>query len=151
MLLAELARYKPELLERPRLVVGSKADRPDAAAYSGTTISAVTGDGLPRLVGRTMDLVRAARSAEPVASEPVVHRPVPEGVAVERTGQGFVVRGRPAERAVAVNDLTNPHALEYVQGRLRRLGVDRALARAGAREGDLVTVGGFTFEYQPDQ
>jgi GTPase len=52
---------------------------------------------------------------------------------------------------VAVNDLTNPQALEYVQARLRRLGVDRALARAGAREGDLVTVGAFTFEYQPDQ
>ena len=151
VLLSELGRYRPELLERPRLVVGSKADRPDAAAYGGTTISAVTGDGLAELVGRTMDLVRAARAVEPVASEPVVHRPVPEGVAVERTGQGFVVRGRPAERAVAVNDLTNPQALEYVQGRLRRLGVDRALARAGAREGDLVTVGGFTFEYQPDQ
>ncbi|HET6809959.1 MAG TPA: GTPase ObgE [Acidimicrobiales bacterium] len=150
VLLAELGRYKPELLERPRLVVGSKADRPDAAAWAGPRISAVTGDGLAGLVGRAMDLVRAARAAEPVAGEPVVHRPAPEGVAVERTSQGFVVRGRPAERAVAVNDLTNPQALEYVQGRLRRLGVDRALARAGAREGDLVTVGAFTFEYQPD-
>jgi GTP-binding protein len=151
VLLAELGRYRPELLERPRLVVGSKADRPDAAAWAGPRISAVIGDGLPELVGRAMDLVRAARTAEPVAGEPVVHRPAPEGVAVERAGQGFVVRGRPAERAVAVNDLTNPQALEYVQGRLRRLGVDRALARAGAREGDLVTVGAFTFEYQPDQ
>ena len=151
VLLAELGRYRPELLERARLVVGSKADRPDAAPWAGPRISAVNGDGLPELVGRAMDLVRAARTSEPVAGEPVVHRPAPEGVAVERTGQGFVVRGRPAERAVAVNDLTNPQALEYVQGRLRRLGVDRALARAGAREGDLVTVGGFTFEYQPDQ
>jgi GTPase len=151
VLRAELGRYRPELLERPQLVVGSKADRPDAAAYTGTRLSAVTGAGLAELVGRTMDLVRAARSAEPVASEPVVHRPAAEGVAVERSGQGFVVRGRPAERAVAVNDLTNPQALEYVQARLRRLGVDRALARAGAREGDLVTVGAFTFEYQPDQ
>ena len=150
VLLSELGRYRPELLERPRLVVGSKADRPDAAPFEGLRISAVTGQGLPALVGRCLELVRAARTAEPVAGEPVVHRPGPEGVSVERTPRGFVVHGRPAERAVAVNDLTNPQALEYVQGRLRRLGVDRALARAGAREGDLVTVGSFTFEYQPD-
>ena len=150
---SELGRYRPELLERPRLVVGSKADlqMADGAPYPGLTISAVTGHGVNELTGRAMELVASARASEPVASEPVVHRPAPEGVAVERAGQGFVVRGRPAERAVAVNDLTNPQALEYVQGRLRRLGVDRALARAGAREGDLVTVGGFTFEYQPDR
>jgi GTP-binding protein len=57
------------------------------------------------------------------------------------------VLGKPAERAVAVNDLTNPQALEYVRHKLSRLGVDRALARAGVRPGDLVRVGGFEFEY----
>ena len=49
-----------------------------------------------------------------------------------------------------MNDLTNADALAYVQYRLKRLGVDRALARAGAREGDLVHVGGFTFTYETD-
>ena len=155
ILLSELGRYRPELMDRPRLVVGSKGDLTgDAGGAPGfdLTISAVTGEGLTRLVGRTMDLVRAARerAAEEVDAEPVIHRPAPEGFSVERTGAGFVVRGRPAERAVAISDLTNVQALEYVQNRLRRLGVDRALARAGAREGDLVVVGGFSFEYQPD-
>jgi GTP-binding protein len=166
VLLKELGDYQPDLLDRPRLVVGSKAD---AAAGDGDgsgtelnrgatgavemdlVISSITGAGLDRLVGRTLDLVRQAREqAAMAAAEPVVHRPAPEGFSVERTPEGFVVRGRPAERAVAVNDITNLQALEYVQGRLRRLGVDRALARAGAREGDLVQVGGFSFEYQPD-
>ena len=49
---------------------------------------------------------------------------------------------------MGVTDLTNVQALAYVHQRLRRLGVDRALARAGAREGDVVHVGGLTFEYQ---
>ena len=155
VLLRELGNYQPDLLERPRLVVGSKADaaEEEAGASLGMdlVISSVTGAGLDRLVGRTLDLVRQAREEAAVAvAEPVVHRPAPEGFSVERTPDGFVVRGRPAERAVAVNDITNIQALEYVQSRLRRLGVDRALARAGAREGDLVRVGGFTFEYQPD-
>ena len=63
----------------------------------------------------------------------------------------FVVSGRPAERAVAISDLTNADALAYVQRRLKRLGVDRALVRAGAHEGDLVRVGPFTFTFEPDQ
>ena len=157
ILLGELDRYQPDLLLRPRLTVLSKSDlAADPTAAAGVDIgidvvlSAVTGQGVVDLVRRALHLVSAARQAEPVASEPVVHRPGPEEVQVERTGGGFVVHGRPALRAVAVSDLTNAEALEYVQGRLRRLGVDRALARAGAREGDLVTIGPFTFEYEPD-
>jgi GTP-binding protein len=70
---------------------------------------------------------------------------------VERAPDGaLVVRGAPAERAVAVSDLTNQQALAYVHERLRRLGVDRALARSGAREGDVVRIGDLTFEYQAD-
>jgi GTP-binding protein len=108
---------------------------------------------LRELTGRLADLVTAARAEEPTPSTFVVHRPVAEGFRVEPVegdGGGWRIVGRQAERAVALSDITNPDALEYAQGRLRSLGVDRALARAGAREGELVRIGGFTFEYQPD-
>ena len=62
----------------------------------------------------------------------------------------WIVLGRKAARAVAVNDLTNVEALAFVQHRLSRLGVDRALARAGARPGDIVKIGTFEFEYEKD-
>jgi GTP-binding protein len=76
---------------------------------------------------------------------------VAEGFTLARLGSGgWRVEGRQAARAVALSDLTNPEALAYAQARLRSLGVDRALARAGARSGDAVHVGGFTFEYQSD-
>jgi GTP-binding protein len=60
------------------------------------------------------------------------------------------VVGRPAERAVALSDLTAPGAMDYVQGKLRGLGVGRALHRAGAREGDVVWIGELSFDYEPD-
>jgi len=44
-------------------------------------------------------------------------------------------------------DLTNQEAVAYVQDRFRRMGVERALARAGAREGDTVRVGPVELEY----
>jgi GTP-binding protein len=155
VLLEELGRYRPELLDRPRLVVGSRADL--AEDWTGDVVgpdrmSAVTGAGLEPVVNRLAQLVAEARQALPSTPGIVIHRPEPEGVLVERDIDGaFVVRGRPARRAVAVNDLTNSDALAYVQHRLRRLGVDRALVRAGAREGDMVRVGDFTFTYEPDR
>ena len=114
-------------------------------------VSAITGAGLPQLVGRAADLVREAREVEAEPEGFVVHRPVPEGIRVEREDDGsFRVVGRQAERAVALSDLTNLEALDYAHARLKRLGVDKALARAGAREGDVVHIGGLTFEYEDD-
>ncbi|MDP8936597.1 MAG: GTPase ObgE [Actinomycetota bacterium] len=147
VLLQELGRYRAELLERPRLTVGTKADVA-VSEWDGPTVSAVTGAGVGDLLHRLEALVREARATEPTAEAFVVHRPEPEGVRVEREGSTLVVVGRAAERAVAVNDLTNPQALDYVHDRLRRLGVDRALSRAGAREGDTVRIGKLSFDYR---
>ena len=158
VLLDELGRYQPDLLTRPRILVGSKDDQPGAdgeppwPSWTGRRISAVTGAGIKELVGTLAGLVAEARAAVPKNDSFVIHRPTPEGVVVERSDDGaFVVLGRPALRAVALSDLTNVTALAYAQGRLRRLGVDRALSRAGARDGDLVRIGAFEFQYEPDQ
>jgi len=51
---------------------------------------------------------------------------------------------------VAFSDLTNPDALAVAHQRLGRLGVDRALARAGARNGDVVRVGTLEMTYESD-
>jgi GTP-binding protein len=151
ILVEELRRYRPELAERPRIVVGSKLDAvPGGAAGPGTQISALTGEGIRPLLGTLAQLVAGARSGETRPNRFVVHRPAPEGVSVARGMDGnWEVLGRPAERAVALSDLTNVEALAYAQGRLKSLGVDKALARAGARSGDRVRIGGFEFDYEP--
>ena len=157
VLLDELGGYRPDLLERPRLVVGSKADV--AQRHAGDPgvpeldleLSAVTGDGVPALVGRMAELVRTARAAEPEPEAWVVHRPAAEGIRVERHDDGsWEVHGREATRAVALSDLTQPEAQDVAWARLRRLGVDRALGRAGCRAGDVVVIGELSFTYEPD-
>jgi GTP-binding protein len=154
VLLHELGSYQPELLDRPRIVAGSRADIAAPGAHEGfelPRVSAVTGDGIPALVGAIATAVRAARARAVEDTGFVVHRPVPEGVQVARHDDGsFEVLGRPALRAVALSDLTNLEALDYARHRLRDLGVDRALARAGARSGDVVRIGAFEFEYEED-
>ena len=172
VLLRELQRYRPDLLQRPRLMVGSKADigmvgskadvasSNDLALATGRgsdgldlSVSAVTGHGIGELVGRLATIVTGAREADDTGPAPsiVVHRPLGEDVEVTRDPDGsFVVGGRSALRAVALSDLTDEDALDYVQQRMRRLGVERALVRAGVRDGDVVRLGNLTFTYRPD-
>jgi GTP-binding protein len=152
ILLSELGNYQPEMLERPRLVVGSKDDLEHEAGTQlcELVISAATGQGVQALVERLAAIVHEVRNATEVLASGIVvtHRPVPEGVDVERIAPGeWRVVGRAAERAVAFSDLTDVGALDEAVKRLRRLGVDRALARAGVREGDEVTVGTMTFTW----
>jgi GTP-binding protein len=148
VLLDELRRYRPELLARPRLVVGSKADVAEQP-FDGLRISAVTGEGLDEFLGRVAELVEQARLAEPEAEPFVVLRPEEQGFSVVREGTNeWRVRGRPAERAVALADLTNPDAMVYVQQKLARMGVERALARAGATDGDVVRIGDLELTYE---
>jgi GTP-binding protein len=157
-LIDELGAYRPELLTRPRIIVGSRGDAArlsdeerEGLADIGVEliISAVTGEGLTPLVGRMAVAVEQARKAEERPETFVVHRPVAQGYRVERDDDGsYRVVGREAERAVAFSDLTNADALDEAHRRLRRLGIDRALARAGAAEGDVVHIGGMSFEYE---
>ncbi|MBW3536484.1 MAG: GTPase ObgE [Actinobacteria bacterium] len=153
VLLNELGNYRPELLTRPRLAVGTKADIAELP-WDGERISAATGTGMDRVLDKLVQLVDEARRAEAVVERTsvVVHRPAAEGVDITREDDGsWRVLGRPAERAVALSDLTDAGAMDYAQGRLRRLGVFRALARAGAREGDTVRIASFNFDYEPDR
>ena len=178
VLLDELGRYRPELLDRPRFVVGSKADviggavaTADVIGGAGATadviggtedpgtlvpdllISAVTGQGIPELLGALSRLVTEARAAVPEGDGTIViHRPLPAGIVVDKVGDGvFEVIGKGAERAVSLNDVTTDEAAAYIQDRLRRLGVDRLLGRAGAKDGDLVHIGGLSFTWYRDQ
>jgi GTP-binding protein len=147
ILLDELGRYKPELLTRPRLVVGAKGDVAQFETHH-PVISAVTHRGLDELLGRLGTLIDESRGTEPVAETYVVHRPAEEGFTVSRDSDGaYRLSGRAAERVVAMADLTNVEAIEYVHHRFRKMGVEKALARAGASEGDLVRIGDIELEY----
>jgi GTPase len=155
VLIDELGAYQPDLLDRPRLVVGSRADLDERADASpgvelDLRVSAVTGDGVERLRGRLADAVRQARARLPEPTQYVVLRPETEGYEVRREGGGWVVDGRDAVRAVALSDLTRHDAQAEAQRRLQRLGVNRALARAGARPGDAVRIGKLVFDYHDD-
>ena len=60
ILLDELGRFRADLLDRPRIVVESRFDLVDRPARRPLAISAVTGEGIPELVGAIASLAARA-------------------------------------------------------------------------------------------
>ena len=150
-LLNELGCYQADLLDRPRLVVGSRADMAPEHTFDGLAVSSVTGEGIPQLTGELVRLVDGSRARQAESVSTVIHRPASPEIRIRRHDDGsWEVVGRAARRAVALSDLTDDQALAYATERLQQLGVNTALARAGLKTGDEVRIGEFSFSYQED-
>jgi len=96
---------------------------------------------------------KLAGEQEPVLAEHMVFRPVaPSGFVVEHLAEGsFAVTGRGIERLVARYDVQNEDAMAYLEGRLRKIGVLRALEAEGFQAGDELEIAGVAFELDPDE
>ena len=173
---AELAAYAEatgaSLADRPRIAVLNKIDVPDGRelanfvqplleerGITALAISAATHEGLRELAFALAGLVEQARASAPAReSAREVIRPAPlgdAGFAVERVGQNrFFVRGDKPRRWVRQTDFGNDEAVTYLADRLARLGVEEALAKAGAQAGDEVLIGddnnAVVFDWDPD-
>jgi GTP-binding protein len=171
----ELARYTPalggELADRPRLIALNKIDVPDAA-----DLSEIVADELRERFGwpvlaistasrvglRELTFAMAERVREHRANQPIIEatRTVLRPTAVDDAGftihedpelpGGWIVRGERPERWIRQTSFDNDEAVGYLGDRLARLGVEEALAAAGAEPGCPVTIGDVTFDWEPN-
>jgi GTP-binding protein len=153
--------------DRPALVVLNKVDadrdtaeivRDDLAADGWDVLetSAVTGEGVDALRWRLIEVVRTSRRDDPPALNATdapapVLRPIqaPPAVEVSRVPGGWRVSADHVERWVRMSDLDNAEAVRYLQDRMERAGVYRALLDAGAQPGDDVDIAGNVFTFEP--
>ena len=152
---AELRAYDPELAERPSLVVGTKVDLVEdparaADAIRGLPVSAVTGEGLELLATQLEQLSRKGAAEFPPRASYVVLRPGRARFTISRESGGWRVVGRNVERWVHETDLDDERALVALQRKLIKEGVERQLAKAGARRGDEIRISDRTFEFLPE-
>jgi GTP-binding protein len=150
----EVEAYDTELLWRPSLVVGTKADLVGAGERLpegfDLAVSGLTGQGVDELDRRLRVVVSETTAGEPERTPYVVIRPAREPFMVRREGEGFRVTGQRVERWVAEVDMDDPRQVADLQRRLVRAGVERRLEQAGARRGDEVVIGKQAFEFIPE-
>jgi GTP-binding protein len=167
--LAEYGADELDLVGRLRIAVLNKIDVPDARELVDLVrsslesrgldvypVSAATGEGLREFgfaLAAAVEKHRAGLPPMEAVRVTITPKAVDDsGFTVERDPQdpeGFVVRGVRPERWVRQTDFSNDEAVGFLADRLNRLGVEEELAKAGAREGDAVTIGEVTFDWVP--
>jgi GTP-binding protein len=159
----ELGHYDPAMLRQPQVVAVNKVDLPEvqarleevrgeleAAGARAYYISAATGQGVAKLLAAASALLAKPSAGEKPEAAPgkVFHpRPREAKIEVSRVGDGFVIAAPELERIYAGSDVGPGELRWQLNYRLKRLGADKALEKAGARPGDKIRCGDLTWEW----
>jgi GTP-binding protein len=161
---SELTLFAPSLAEKPQIVAVNKIDLPEVRArmddirlaFAGVgififCISALTGEGVPQLMAAALKMLDKV-TAEVETKEKVpqaVFRPKPRRsyAIVHKEGDIFVIISPELERIVSRVDMTSSEVRWQLYKQLGRLGVIKALEKAGTQRGDRIRCGGVEWEW----
>ena len=161
---SELALFDPNLSKKPQVVAVNKADQPEVqerwaslkAKLKKLKITPLLVSALARHGTRELLQEAVARLAETPLEEDAslsmpIYRPKeidPRDFKIVRVQEGWRIESKAIERAAKMTPWDQSGSVRRFQKLMERLGVDEALSKAGAREGESVFIGDYELEYQ---
>lgn len=164
----ELEQYNLRLMERPQIIVANKMDMPDAEENLNEfktkiaedipvfPISAVTKTGLRELLLAIADKLETTPEfplneiLEQEDEDTVLYKYVDEepDFEISREPDGtFVLSGAKIERLFTMTNFERDASISRFARQLRAMGVDEALRKRGAKDGDIVRLLDYEFEF----
>ncbi|ELQ8351220.1 GTPase ObgE [Listeria monocytogenes] len=164
----ELEQYNLRLMERPQIIVANKMDMPDAEENLNEfktkiaedipvfPISAVTKTGLCELLLAIADKLETTPEfplneiLEQEDEDTVLYKYVAEepDFEISREPDGtFVLSGAKIERLFTMTNFERDASISRFARQLRAMGVDEALRKRGAKDGDIVRLLDYEFEF----
>jgi GTP-binding protein len=163
----ELKQYNLRLTERPQIIVANKMDMPNAEENLKVfkeklqedvpifPISALTRKGLRELLFAIADLLEKTPEFPLYPQEEeAVHRVVYKlekeepPFHITRADDGsFILSGEKIEKLFKMTDFSREESVRRFARQLRAMGVDDALRERGAKDGDIVKLLDYEFEF----
>jgi GTP-binding protein len=157
---AELAQHSPLLAKKPMVLVVNNMDLTGSdkilaqlkKAYKKMKIfplSAATGEGLTPLLAYAAKEVAKPEPEYTQMPEPPMRFVVELDYQVHEEKDNWVVTGTKVERLAAMTNYDQEESLRRFQNILKKMGVEKELARQGAKPGDSVKIGKVEFFFEP--
>ncbi len=160
----ELKKYSEDVANKVQIVVANKSDvLQDEEQFNAFCekvkkdgreifkISAVTGEGLSELFNRTYEVLQTLPKVEFQASDEeayYIYEEDDEGFEVQKEDGKFVVSGKLAENLMRRINFSDYESMAFFHMQLKKLGIDSELKKMGAKNGDIVQIFDWEFEYE---
>ena len=159
----ELESFNPKLMKKPMIVIANKMDMPDSEKNLEEfkkkvdcevyPISAINNSGIEDVLVKLADLVDNTEE-EPLYEEGEYLSHVlykfekTKPFTIEKQDDCYLIRGEEIERLFKMTKFDSTEGALRFAKKLRSLGIDDELDKMGAREGDIVRILDFDFEYR---
>lgn len=157
----ELESYKYDLLKRPQIIVANKMDLPNAEKnleefkkhvdVEVLPISAYTKEGLTPLLYKIRDLLDVTKDFPLYEEEDYVMEynfaPGEEKYKIELNNGVYDITGAGLKRLFEMTDFTSYEATRRFARQLRTMGIDAELRKLGVKNGDIVRIFDYEFEF----
>lgn len=159
----ELENFNPKLLKKPMIVIANKMDMPDSEKNLEEfrkkvdcevyPISAVNNEGIDKVLVKLADLVDSTEE-EPLYEEGEYLSHVlykfekTKPYTIEKQDDCYIIRGDEIERLFKMTKFDSTEGALRFAKKIRKLGIDDELDKMGAKEGDIVKILDFDFEYR---
>lgn len=161
----ELKEFNPRLLDKPQIIIANKMDIEQAKENLEDfklkvknipifEVSAITNTNLQKVVDHLATMLDNIDD-QPLYQENEIESHIlykfkkEEPYTISRDDDGtWVISGKEVERIFKITKFNSDEAIYKFARRLRRMGIDDALEKEGAKDGDQVRILDFYFDYR---
>ena len=158
----ELETFSPKLLNKQEIIIANKMDLPQSADNLKEfkkkinkdiyEISAINNQNLDTMINALSELVKNTKEEvlydESIQEKHVLYKFKKEKpFTIIKEGNDFIIKGEQVEKIFKMINFNTEEAISRFAKKLRTMGVDEELEKMGVKEGDIIKILDYEFEY----
>ena len=159
----ELEDFNKNLLNKKQIIIANKMDMPDAKKNLEKfkikvkepiyEISAINGQGLDKVIYALSDILKEIPKTElynedNFESHVLYKFKEEKPFTITKENEHFIIKGDKIEKLFKMSRLDTDEAILRFSNKLRKMGIDDELKEKGAKEGDIIKILDFEFEFK---
>ena len=159
----ELENFDKSLLNKKQIIIANKMDMPDSKKNLKLfkekvkepiyEISAIKNQGLDKVVYALSDILKEMPKTnlynnEKFESHVIYKFKEEKPFTIVKENDHFIIKGDKIEKLFKMSRLDTDEAILRFSNKLKKMGIDDALREKGAKEGDIIRILDFEFEFK---
>ena len=159
----ELEAFSPKLLTKPEIIIANKMDGENAGENLKEfrnkiktdeiyEVTALINEGLDKVIDKLSNMTKEIDSTvlfeeKQIESHVLYKFREERPFTISKDKDVYVIRGEEVERLFRMTNFNTEEAYERFSNKIRRMGIDDELEKMGVKEGDIVRILDFEFEW----